>query len=128
MIGTIILDRQFELRCSTDESAVASAQRLAGDINGDGPVNIEDLEILASQWLADGSADIFDDGVVNLEDFAVLAADWGATPDPEFKGNQTATTYDQGSLLSNTTYYWRIDEVTAGGTYTGTVWSLTTRL
>ncbi|MHC4397462.1 MAG: DNRLRE domain-containing protein, partial [Planctomycetota bacterium] len=42
------------------------------------------------------------------------------------QGNQTATTFDTGTMSNNTTYYWRIDEINAGGTTTGTVWSFTT--
>ena len=42
------------------------------------------------------------------------------------RGNQTATTYDTGTMLNSTVYYWRIDEVNAYGTTTGTVWSFTT--
>ncbi|MCP4642497.1 MAG: hypothetical protein GY851_18775 [bacterium] len=52
------------------------------------------------------------------------------TSDPpggsELQGNQGGTTYDPGKLLPDTTYYWRIDEVNATGTTTGTVWSFTT--
>jgi len=44
-----------------------------------------------------------------------------------FKGNQLAPTYDPGTLQQNTTYYWRVDEVGAGGKKeTGPVWSFTT--
>jgi len=50
-----------------------------------------------------------------------------STPDAgEFKGNQTATTYDPGTMSNDTTYYWRTDEVNANGTTTGAVWSFTT--
>jgi hypothetical protein len=50
-----------------------------------------------------------------------------STPDEtEFKGNQTATTYNPGTLTNSTTYYWRIDEKNATGTTTGVVWSFTT--
>ncbi|MHC4395701.1 MAG: DNRLRE domain-containing protein [Planctomycetota bacterium] len=50
-----------------------------------------------------------------------------STPDSgELQGNQTATTFDPGTMTNNTTYYWRIDEVNAGGTTLGTVWSFTT--
>jgi len=50
-----------------------------------------------------------------------------ATPDAgESKGNQAGVTYDPGLMTGSTTYYWRIDEVNAGGTTTGVVWSFTT--
>ncbi len=38
---------------------------------------------------------------------------------------QTATTYDPGRLDFGQTYYWRIDEVTAGAIVKGNVWSFT---
>jgi hypothetical protein len=46
-----------------------------------------------------------------------------------FKGNQTETWFNVGSvrspyLVTGTTYYWRIDEVSADGTtYKGDIWS-----
>jgi hypothetical protein len=50
-----------------------------------------------------------------------------STPDSgELQGNQTATTYEPGTMANDTTYYWRIDEVNAEGTTTGNVWSFTT--
>jgi hypothetical protein len=54
---------------------------------------------------------------------------FGTNPNPgasEFQGNQTQTTFDPGYLGKNTWYYWRIDEVNAGGTTTGVVWSFRT--
>ena len=50
---------------------------------------------------------------------------FGTNPTPgasELKGNQTATTFDPGTL-ANGTYYWRIDEVNADGTTPSPVWS-----
>ena len=44
----------------------------------------------------------------------------------EFKGNQSGTTYDPGTMEASTTYYWRIDEKNIAGTTTGDVWSFTT--
>ena len=44
-----------------------------------------------------------------------------------YRGNQTATTYNPGTLSYSTTYYWRIDEISNNGTTTGDVWSFTTR-
>jgi hypothetical protein len=43
-----------------------------------------------------------------------------------FQGNQTGTTFDPGTLSNKTTYYWRIDEVNATGTTTGSEWQFKT--
>jgi len=51
---------------------------------------------------------------------------FGTTNPGAYIGNQTDTTYDTGIMTNNTTYYWRIDEVNASGTTTGTVWNFTT--
>ena len=51
---------------------------------------------------------------------------FGTVSPGTFRGNQTATTYDTGTMANNTTYYWRIDEKNAGGTTTGDIWSFTT--
>ncbi|HVP10031.1 MAG TPA: hypothetical protein VMV94_02470, partial [Phycisphaerae bacterium] len=45
---------------------------------------------------------------------------------PEFKSNVTAKTYDPGTLLGGTVYYWRIDTLGPGGTSKGVVFSFTT--
>jgi hypothetical protein len=55
---------------------------LAGDITGDGAVNLEDMKVLAGQWLqppGTPSADIAPtpaDGIVNFFDYAVFAEHW----------------------------------------------------
>ncbi len=41
-------------------------------------------------------------------------------------GNQIGTTFDPGTLVYETTYYWQVDEVTSNSTVTGTLWSFTT--
>ena len=43
-----------------------------------------------------------------------------------YRGNQTGTTYNPGTLAASTTYYWRVDEVGNGQVAAGTVWSFTT--
>ncbi len=47
-----------------------------------------------------------------------------------FRGNVTGTIFDPGALDGDTTYFWRIDEVTSGGSATteGDVWQFTTEL
>jgi hypothetical protein len=42
------------------------------------------------------------------------------------QGNQAASTFSLPTLAHSTTYNWRIDEVNANGTTTGTTWSFTT--
>src|SRR4030042_2050439 len=51
---------------------------------------------------------------------------FGTSSPGTFRGNQTGTTYDTGTMSASTTYYWRIDEKNDYGTTTGTVWSFTT--
>ena len=58
---------------------------IAGDVNRDGWVNIDDLGELAKSWLVEYDSDCpdadiaGDDCFVNSADFAVLAATWGNT-------------------------------------------------
>lgn len=51
---------------------------------------------------------------------------FGTSTNPASQGNQTATTFNPGTLAAGTTYYWRVDEVNADGTTTGDLWSFTT--
>jgi hypothetical protein len=52
---------------------------------------------------------------------------FGAGYPPASIDNQTATSYDHPETLAlNTTYYWRIDSVIDGTTYTGNDWIFTT--
>ena len=48
------------------------------------------------------------------------------TNSSEFRGAQTATTYNPGTLAYSTTYYWRVDEMAGAYASTGAVWSFTT--
>jgi hypothetical protein len=55
---------------------------LVGDLNGDGKVDLDDLAILANQWLkppGTPSADIAPiptDDIVNFLDFTAMAENW----------------------------------------------------
>jgi hypothetical protein len=51
---------------------------------------------------------------------------FGTSSPGVFQGNQTATTFDPGTMAYSTTYYWRIDEFNNGSKTTGIVWSFTT--
>lgn len=118
----------------TDANAVSNAQRLVGDLNGDGKVDFADVAILVNYWTdnPDGSepyAGVDDDNIVDFYDFALMAENWQNQSSPCFKGNTTATTYTPDSNLAlNTTYYWRVDEVNSSQTQKGDVWSFTTAI
>jgi pectin methylesterase-like acyl-CoA thioesterase len=51
---------------------------------------------------------------------------FGTSNSPDSVGEQTGTSFATGSMLPNTTYYWRVDENNPAGVTTGTVWSFTT--
>jgi len=111
---------------------VNSAERLLGDLNGNGIVDWNDISRLTEYWLLDpaGSepyAGTNDDDIVDMFDYALLSQDWMNTAGPVFKGNQDANSFVPGTLALNTTYYWRIDEVNGPNTVTGDVWSFTTQ-
>lgn len=78
---------------------------------------------------ANGAADV----TVNADlswDGGLMASShdvyFGTNPSPAFQGNQIDTTFDPGTLLNSTTYYWAIDAVNNSGTTSGSVWSFTT--
>lgn len=50
---------------------------------------------------------------------------FGTVNPPAARGNQTATTFEPGSLVASVQYYWRIDEVRSGDVLTGKLWSFT---
>ena len=62
-------------------------------------------------------------GAASHDVYFGLDANLGAA---DFQGNQAGTTFVPGTLASETTYYWRIDEVGASGTTTGAIWKFTT--
>jgi hypothetical protein len=51
---------------------------------------------------------------------------FGTSNPPAFAGNQTDTVFVPDTLLGNTKYYWRVDEVSAEDTTEGMLWSFTT--
>lgn len=44
----------------------------------------------------------------------------------QFKGNQTSASYQTTNLEADSTYYWRVDQVTSNGVVTGDVWHFST--
>ena len=51
---------------------------------------------------------------------------FGTTSPGTFQANQTAKTFDPGTLNYETIYHWRIDSINDSGITTGDVWSFTT--
>ncbi len=70
----------------TGESANAGAGQAlsgAGDVNGDGFVNVQDLLAVIDQWgVCDDecSADFNGDGTVNITDLLIVLDAWGPCP------------------------------------------------
>lgn len=66
--------------CAT---AATSGTPKAGDVNGDGSVNIFDLSILLTNWnrtgMVRGQGDLDSNTVVNIFDLSVLLGRWGTT-------------------------------------------------
>lgn len=77
----------------------------------------------------DGAADIPTGAVLKWspgKDAALHAVYFGTDNPPPLVGSQSEASYDPGPLASETTYFWRVDEVGAGGTTPGAVWSFAT--
>ncbi len=92
-------------------------------VPSNGAVNVP--QVLSLTWVASDSAASHQVYFGSDKD-AVRSADTGS---PEYKGSKNlgAENFDPGKLEWDTAYYWRVDEVEAGGaTQMGMVWSFTT--
>jgi hypothetical protein len=88
-----------------------------------GAVDVSQVQIL--KWIASDNA-ASHQVYFGTDKDAVRSADTGS---PEYKGSKNLDdeSYDPGKLEWDTNYYWRVDEVEAGGTTTrGMVWSFKT--
>jgi hypothetical protein len=85
-------------------------------------VDVTQTQILT--WVASDNATSHE-VYFGMDKGAVRSADTGS---PEYKGSETigSESHDPGKLEWDSTYYWRVDEVEAGGTQKGIVWSFTT--
>jgi hypothetical protein len=96
-----------------------------GAIGNPRPVNGADDVSMATtlSWMAADNA-ASHEVYLGLDKNTVGSAD---TTSPEYKGSKAlgAESYDAGLLEADTTYYWRVDEVYAGNTVKGPVWSFT---
>jgi hypothetical protein len=55
---------------------------VAGDVNGDGHVTLNDLSIISTNWgkttgATRAEGDLNGDGAVNLNDLSILSNNWG---------------------------------------------------
>jgi len=129
-----------------------NGSNLEGDITGDLQVDFKDILELADAWLdcfvEPSNSLVPTDGAISVDPNGILrwSAGEGASShnvylgtgfndvnnadalSPEFKDNQTATTYAPSNLDVNTTYYWRIDETGPRCTAKGNVWNFKTWL
>jgi len=107
-----------------------------------GKFQFKDLAVLVENWLtawkipplpgpasnpnpADGTtfidinADLSWTAGADAESYDVY---FGTGEPPPFMGNQTATTFDPGTLSEASKYYWRIDSINEWGQTDGQVW------
>ena len=81
---------------------------------------------------ADGAVNVSANTVLSWTPSLLAASHnvyFGVNPEPgaaEFQLNQSADSFEPGSLEYDTTYYWAIDEVNGAGIAPGPVWSFTT--
>jgi hypothetical protein len=109
---------------------------------GDNKVDYKDLAVFTDYWLT-GSlpgqasnpypANYTEEVDINVDLSWTAGAGatsydvyFGTSSPGTFQGNQTDTTFDPGTMVHGSTYYWRIDAVNAWGKTTGIVWSFTT--
>jgi hypothetical protein len=116
---------------------------LVVDMTADSFVDYFDLDVLALYWLGENNPPPGPAANPNPPDGASTAnynADlswtaslfaeshdvyFGTSSPPPFIGNQTATTFDPGTMTIGAKYYWRVNEVGPYATTRGNVWSFT---
>ena len=116
---------------------------IAPPLTGDGIVDSNDLAVLTEGWLksppsrATGPEPDDEATTVGItadlswtagSDVTSYDVYFGTSSPGTFKVNQTATTFEPGTMAMSKTYYWRIDTVNNYGKTTGKVWSFMTVL
>ena len=120
-----------EVYLGTDRTEVTNAAKPAGDVDGDGIVDLEDFTAMASQWLLGPVApcpDLSGNGIVDVPDFSIVSADWQDEADDVYLGPTVASQFAPGALEPGLTYYWRVDSVYCDGIEPSPVWSFQTKL
>jgi glucose/arabinose dehydrogenase len=107
----------------------------------DNIINFKDADVFFDEWLtgnppsqasnpnpANGAMEVDPNADLSWAAFKATSHDvfFGTSIPPPFIGNQTDTTFDPGTMVHNSTYYWRIDAVNGWGIATGTVWGFVT--
>jgi hypothetical protein len=84
LIDGVIVDYRTNGTFDTCDEVTASPYRLVADIDGNCSVDIDDVAVMAGEWLTAGvDADIVDDDTVNLADFTAVALEWLECNDPQ---------------------------------------------
>jgi len=132
--GTLKLAKTYYWRVDEFDAAATHKGEVwsfttEGAVSGPNPAN-GDADVSATQILT------WDAGAVAASHEVYFGADADAVKNatkssPEYKGAKALgeESYDPGTLMLNTAYYWRIDEVNAASTdspWAGNVWSFTT--
>lgn len=86
--------------------------------------NAEDIAVKSTLTWTSGARAASHDVYLGTDKAGVTAADHSDAAN--FVGNVSSPTFDPGGLSTNTTYFWRIDEVNAGGTTKGDVMTFRT--
>ncbi|MCC6680953.1 MAG: PEP-CTERM sorting domain-containing protein [Phycisphaeraceae bacterium] len=94
-IHAFFVDPTYVNYSGFDIGSGASAALHPGDANGDGLVNLSDLQILGDNWqsttAAWAQADFTGDGVVNLADLQILGDNWGFGTGPDMSFDEALT-------------------------------------
>ncbi|MDH4241910.1 MAG: hypothetical protein OEW48_20300, partial [Phycisphaerae bacterium] len=127
-----------DMKLLTDKWAYESLL-MPEDLSRDGTVNFTDFAIFARilELLARNPNPTHFAMGVRLDADLSWTAGRGATSHdvyfgtsnpPPFIRNQTAATFEPGTMAQAVRHYWRIDEVNPSGTIRGTVWSFWTMM
>jgi len=97
-------DGSAQLTVPLTINLVAKANIVAGDVNFDGIVDIQDITLMANKWLSVdannlGQGDANGDGIVDIQDITLAANKWLQTPPPLGGGGSINSVPEPSSLL-----------------------------
>ncbi len=105
---------------TTEDAPTSPPAKVTGPDPANGAVNVAvDKTLLWSAATGATSYDVyFGTNATNVSN--------ATTASSEFMGAQTNTNYSPGTMLTSTTYYWRIDSANSFGTTKGDLWTFST--